>query len=57
MTPITREQAIARLPRVATGWIYPVDANLPAFEALVKEGIANQRGLGFQLKQDQGNDR
>ncbi|MFT8366257.1 MAG: hypothetical protein ABF812_09900 [Gluconobacter cerinus] len=51
MMPITKEQAIARLPRVATGWIFPIDANLPVFEALEKEGIANRQGFGFQLKE------
>ncbi|MBS1021917.1 hypothetical protein JK207_07710 [Gluconobacter cerinus] len=51
MTPITKEQAIARLPRVPTGWIYPADANIPVFEALVNEGIASRKGFGFQLKE------
>ncbi|MFT8953636.1 MAG: hypothetical protein ABF979_15350 [Gluconobacter sp.] len=51
MTPLTKEQAIARLPRVATGWIFPADINLPVFEALEKEGIANRQGFGFQLKE------
>jgi len=51
MTPITKEQAIARLPRVATSWIFPTDINLPVFEALAHEGIANRKGFGFQLKE------
>ena len=50
MTPITREEAIKRLPRSPTGWIFPADENLPVFEALVAEGIATRRGFGFQMK-------
>ena len=51
MTAIAREEAIKRLPRSPTGWIYPVDENLPVFQSLVDEGIATRRGYGFQMKE------